>query len=187
MTRNDHGKKNMFQKDILPPTLSRTFNDFEFSIHIPPKSLLRELTSVFPGAQISTNTPLLVVPTFQKSDVPLLEYGHKETVEKDRLLLRFFDWAQRVADAVNRLDSSAWINATDPASGMAWRDSSGSCYSDVDGIIRLLHYESMDVGGCRVVAHPQWRFSVYPATLFTTASPEIITRALTEVNGITSV
>lgn len=171
----------------LPPTLSRTYDDFEFSVHTPPNAFLRELTSVFPDASICVKTPVLVVPTFQRSAVSLLEYGDVQATEKDRLLLRFFEWCGQVVEAVIRLQPSAWIDATDPASGLAWRGTPGSCYSDVDGIIRLLRYDSIDIGGCRVVAHPQWKFAVYPATLFTTAAPEVIKQALHQVNGLSSI
>lgn len=168
----------------LLPTMSRTFEDFEFSVHVPTNAFLRELTSVFPDASIGVRSPVLVVPTFQRSAVSLLEYGDKEAVEKDRLLLRFFEWCDRVVEAVKQLQPSAWIDATDPASGLAWRGKPGSCYSDVDGLTRLLRYETIDIGGCRVVAHPKWRFAVYPATLFTTATPNVIIQALSQVNGL---
>lgn len=168
----------------LPPTLSRTFADFEFSVHAPPNALLRELTSVFPDTSIGVRSPVLVIPTFQRSAVPLLEYGDEQDAEKDRLLLRFFEWCGQIAEVVNQLQPLAWIDATDPASGLAWRGKPGSCYSDVDGITRLLRYETLDIGGCRVVAHPQWRFAVYPATLFTTATVEVVVQALVKVNGL---
>lgn len=178
------GKANRGQV-ILPPTPSQTYIDFEYSVHIPPRALLREIISVFPGVDISggdrAHTPLLVIPTFQRAALPLLEYGDRQAEEKDRLLERFFQWCQQVYDAIKALEPDAWVDATDPASGTAWKGSAGSCYSDVDGIIRLLRYETVDVG-CRVAAHPVWRFAVYPATLFTTAPQEVVKKALNQVN-----
>lgn len=167
---------------ILPPTLSQKFSEFQYSVHVPPKSLKREVVSVFPDAVLTTQSSLLVIPTFQKSSIDLLEYGDEQAAEKDRLLEQFFEWCECVYKLVKEAQPEAWVDATDPASGTAWKGASGSCYSDVDGIIRLLRYETIDAGGCRVVAHPQWRFSVYPATLFTTATQAVINRVLTEVN-----
>lgn len=170
---------------ILPPTASQTYTDFEYSVHIPPRALLREITSVFPGVNISgeasAQTPLLVIPTFQRAAVPLLEYGDRQAEEKDRLLERFFRWCQQVHDAIKTFEPNAWVDATDPASGTAWKGNAGSCYSDVDGIIRLLRYETVDVG-CRIAAHPVWRFAVYPATLFTTGAQDVVEKALNQVN-----
>lgn len=170
---------------IVPPTYSQVYTDFEFSLHLAPKSLRRELISVFPDATIDLQSPLFVVPTFQKAGLALLQYGEAEAAEKDRLLERFFTWCVRVVQEVRNVLPDAWIDATDPASGMAWRGSSGSCYSDVDGIVRLLRYPTMDMGGCRVVTHPQWRFALYPATLFTTAPQSVIVDALHRVNQTT--
>lgn len=186
-TASDAGKagKATSRQVILLPTASQTYTGFEYSVHIPPRALLREITSVFPGVDISSDprvhTPLLVIPTFQRAALPLLEYGDRQAEEKDRLLERFFQWCQQVHDAIKAFEPDAWVDATDPASGTAWKGNAGSCYSDVDGIIRLLRYETVDVG-CRIAAHPVWRFAVYPATLFTTAPQDVVKKALNQVN-----
>lgn len=167
---------------ILSPTLSVLFPDLEYSVHVPSKLLKRDVATVFPDAAITLATPLIIIPTFQKSTVSLLEYGDEQAKEKDRLLLRFFEWCERVCHQVSVLYPSAWIDATDPASGMAWRGASSSCYSDVDGVIGLLHYDTIESGGCRILSHPRWNYAVYPTTLFTTAPPSVILQALTAVN-----
>lgn len=167
---------------LLSPTRSSTFHNFEYSVHVAPKSMRYELVDVFPEGIINKRSPILVIPTFQRSSVDLLQYGDEQAAEKDRLLERFFDWSEKVFQAVKQVEPNAWIDATDPASGMAWKGLSGSPYSDVDGIVRLLRYDTLDVGGCRVTSHPQWGFSVYPATLFSTVSERVIIDALNFVN-----
>lgn len=167
---------------LIPPTLSKSYTDFEYSVHEAPKSLKRELMNVFPNAPIDLKAALWVIPTFQKSSVPLLEYGDAEALEKDRLLERFFQWCTLVCRRLHDVRLDLWVDAADPASGMAWKGAAASCYSDVDGIVRLLHYETMDIGGCRVVIHPQWRSSIYPATLFTIAPPHVIANILQAIN-----
>lgn len=172
------------KSEVLARTLSQTYSEFEFSVHIPPNSLRRELTSVFPDAPISSlSTPVCVIPTFQRSSLTLLEFGDEQAAEKDRLLERFFEWSERVIGALKSVAPSAWADVTDPASGTARCGAQGSIYSDVDGVVRLLRFDTLDVGGCRVVQHPEWRFAVYPATMFCAADAEAVVRALRMVNG----
>lgn len=93
------------------------------------------------------------------------------------MLERFFRWCQQVHDSIKAFVSDDWVDASDLTSCTLWKDNAVSCYSDVNGIIRLLRYETVDVG-CRVTVHPLCRFAVYLATLFTTAPPDVVKKAL---------
>lgn len=177
---------------IVPPTQSAVYSEFEYSAHRAPAALQRELAYVFPDATTTTTTTttttgggplfkrrlaeLIVVPTCQRSAVPLTQYGDAEVREKDRLLERFLAWARPVCEALWR--RGHWADVTDPCTGQAYfghADAGGGTYSDVDGLERLLKYRADSVfGGCRVVSHPRWRFHVYPATLFTTAPADVV-------------
>lgn len=150
---------------VLPSTTSKKYEMLEYSIHTLLNSIKRDLVTVFPGVNITRDTKLLLVTVFQKSNVELLSYGDAQASEKDRLLERFFEWSDRVRDAILTLDQAAWVEVTDPASGVARWGPAGGVYSDVEGMCRTLRYDTMELGGCRILKHPTWGFSVYPSSL----------------------
>lgn len=42
-------------------------------------------------------------------------------------------------------------------------------YSEVAGFEHLLRYKTQNAGCCKILLHPRWGSSCYPATIFTTA------------------
>ena len=46
-------------------------------------------------------------------------------------------------------------------------------YSEVDGMECLLNYKSYNAGFCKILTHPTWGSSVYPATIFTHCPPNV--------------
>jgi hypothetical protein len=114
---------------------------------------------------------LLIIPTLQKSAVPLDCYGEAQATEKDRLQVVFFDWV----NAIRKSLDGHWVDATDPATGAAVFGNPATLYSDVPPIARLLRYPTIDAGGCSILLHPAWGSGVYPATVFTTAPlPDVL-------------
>lgn len=57
----------------------------------------------------------------------------------------------------------------------------GSVYGEVEALSSLLGYRCANAGCCKVVLHPKWGSSVYPATLFAKAPLEAVTAAIHEV------
>ena len=51
-------------------------------------------------------------------------------------------------------------------------------YGEVDALMTLLNYECTNVGCCKIVMHPKWGSSVYPASLFAIAPEEEVRSAL---------
>ena len=51
-------------------------------------------------------------------------------------------------------------------------------YGEVDALSTLLNYPVANAGCCKVVLHPKWGTSVYPATVFTNAPVEILLAAI---------
>jgi len=51
-------------------------------------------------------------------------------------------------------------------------------YSEVEGLSVLLGYRTANAGCCKVVLHPKWGTSVYPATLFARAPPAAVEAAI---------
>jgi Methylmalonic aciduria and homocystinuria type D protein len=50
----------------------------------------------------------------------------------------------------------------------------------VDSVSLLLQYKTYDAGGCKVLSHPSWGTSVYPATLFVKAPVSVLIEILKE-------
>lgn len=51
-------------------------------------------------------------------------------------------------------------------------------YSEVEGLSVLLGFRTANAGCCKVVLHPKWGTSVYPATLFARAPREAVEAAI---------
>lgn len=111
----------------------------------------------------------------------LVNVGPHVEAEKDALLERFFAFARRVC-AVLSEEYGAWADYIDPCSGlpMVHRNSCG-VYGEVDALVTLRRYSTMNAGCCKVVLHPQWGSAVYPASLMTKAPAEVTIRVLQQV------
>jgi hypothetical protein len=63
---------------------------------------------------------------------------------------------------------------------MVHRNSCG-VYGEVDALVTLRRYSTMNAGCCKVVLHPQWGSAVYPASLMTKAPADVTIRVLQQV------
>jgi hypothetical protein len=54
-------------------------------------------------------------------------------------------------------------------------------YSEVDGMECLLNYKSYNAGFCKILVHPKFGSSVYPATMFCYAPPNVVRDLLTQI------
>ena len=126
---------------------------------------------------------LLVVATTQASDLDLVRTGEAVDQEKDVLLESFFEWARAVAAALAA--AGHWCDYIDPCSGLPMVDRSGhrSVYDEVSALAALRQYKTSNAGCCKIVLHPRWGSSVYPATLFTEAPPEVLAAAVTSAEA----
>ena len=140
-----------------------------------PRALREEVSAVLPGRELEG---LLVVVTTQRSDLDLVNTGEAVDAEKDALLERFFVWAQAAAAALAA--AGHWCDYVDPCSGLLMVDRSGhrSVYDEVSALAALRRYKTSNAGCCKIVLHPRWGSSVYPATLFTDAPPDALAGAL---------
>jgi len=148
----------------------------ELEVHVCrcPRLFMRELSHVFPQLP---EGPLLAIPTCQHSVVDLVKIGGAVEVEKDRCLEVFMSFAETVC---KRLRSKGfWADYIDPCSGLPMiTPDTTKVYSEVDGIQTLLGFATMDAGMCKILLHPKWGSSVYPASAFTNATLEVITECL---------
>jgi hypothetical protein len=137
----------------------------------------------------STVHPIVALVTFQHVQDALIEYTPEAQEGKDTCRERFFAFmatvVQKLQEGRPQMDEAQGleegqgattapqivIDWPDPMTGHPMKGESGSTpYSEVDGIEQLLALDMNHVcgmgGGCRVVTHPRFGTSVYPATAF---------------------
>jgi len=179
-------------------------NLIEVSVHTFPKPLQREFQHVF-GDNVANNSSLLsdddndngtqaqqtdceylAIPTNQPAREDLVSVGPKVQEEKDRLLNAFMAFAQILCDALGK--RGYWCDYIDPCSGLPMVTMQrNKVYSEVDGIEALLGYKSYNAGFCKILQHPKWGTSVYPATVFAYAPRNLLVKLLqTEFRNATT-
>jgi len=162
---------------LLEPKLAalagKCNDPIECSVHTLPKPLMREFRHVF-GEKYQQDamqedgdngTELLAIPTNQQAQEDLVAVGEEIEFEKDRLLNVFLDFGKEICDRIRAM--GYWADYIDPCSGlpMITRECN-KVYSEVDGMECLLNYRAYNAGFCKVLTHPKWGTSVYPATIF---------------------
>jgi len=168
-------EQRMGRTQILQVT--ETVFGLEYSVHDCPKRYKDDMVAMFPGI---TTTGMLIIPTCQNSEVDLVRVGEEVEIEKDRLLERFCDWAKAVCEKLDK--KGFWSDYLDPCSGLPVRTREGQVvYSEVDALSTLLGFATANAGCCKVVLHPKWGSSIYPATMFTKAPLEELQMAIQEV------
>ncbi|KNC53345.1 uncharacterized protein AMSG_08846 [Thecamonas trahens ATCC 50062] len=168
----------------------------EFSVHRMPRAMTMSLVSVFPewvkpchGRAAVAETNAVVVPISQYAAADLADWSAIAAGEKDVLLENFVALAEAVEAALAARARAAGappyvFDFTDPASGIPQRSQPGpSTYADVTHTLTLLRYPTVISGPCTMLSHPEWGTAVYPTTMFSTASPSLVTGALDDVFG----
>ncbi|KAG0339913.1 hypothetical protein BG000_001077 [Podila horticola] len=163
---------------VLAPRMSTsTLATLEYSVHACPKRMARDLTTVFPGKDLSK---LLVVPTFQKCLHEMVAWDAEIAKEKDDRLDDFIRWSKAIHKRLEQLGH--WSDMTDPASGYPCYSERGrDVYPDVDGCQVLLKYDFQNAGCCKILLHPVWGSKIYPATFFTTAPADVLQTVVQQI------
>lgn len=177
---------------ILEPKLAalagKQEDPIECSVHTLPKPLMREFRHVFGEKHLSGDAmaiddaglEILAIPTNQHARKNLVAVGDDIEQEKDRLLNVFMDFGKEVCDRLRAM--GYWADYIDPCSGlpMITRDCN-KVYSEVDGMECLLNYRAYNAGFCKVLQHPKWGSSVYPATIFCYAPRDPVVQMIREL------
>ena len=113
----------------------------------------------------------------QKASVDLVNVGPHVEREKDALLEAFVAFAGRACELLGA--QGHWADYIDPCSGLPMLHRSGTgVYGEVDALVTLLRYTTVNAGCCKVALHPQWGSAVYPASLMTKAPLQDAMQAL---------
>lgn len=159
---------------LAPHKYTTPLGEMEVSVHICRPPFIREVDMVLPNKDLKN---LLCIPTMQHAREDLVKVGDEIELEKDRLLENFMEFAKQLCNLLSK--EGYFADYIDPCSGLAMitRDAN-KVYSEVDGAQQLLGYAVQNAGCCKVLLHPTWNSSVYPASIFTTAPPEALTAEL---------
>lgn len=86
-------------------------------------------------------------------------------------------FAKAFCDAL--IEGGYWADYIDPCSGLPMIHREGNnVYGEVQGLVSLLGYQTQNAGCCKIVLHPVWGTSVYPASMFCKAPLEAAQRAI---------
>jgi len=132
--------------------------------------------------EYDTSGDLLCIATLQKIFCNIVAFTPDSAFEKDKCLLKFFEWASKLCSILRNV-FKYWADYIDPCSGYPVLSSQGSSiYSEVHGFQVLLRYKIYSVGFCSLINHPIWGTACYPASIFTTAPIKIVEKAIETVN-----
>mmetsp|Transcript_5118 Transcript_5118/g.7787 ORF Transcript_5118/g.7787 Transcript_5118/m.7787 type:complete len:191 (+) Transcript_5118:174-746(+) len=170
---------------LVPPTLvcqtPGSQDALECSIHTLPKPLLREFSHVFGSNYLTfdninnaaANKEILAIPTNQYAKEDLVAVGDHIEQEKDRLLNVFIEFGKDLCTKLR--EKGYWADYIDPCSGLPMLSlHCNKVYSEVDGMECLLNYKAYNAGFCKILTHPKWGSSVYPATIFAYAPSSVV-------------
>ena len=193
--RKAGGDKGPMTVTLTPPTECPA-QELEYSVHRPSRLLRRDIELVFrpdidtsyhsdPRGEQAGRTKeeyleacLLAVPTWQPAKRDLSEISFEVNQERRTLLDRFDIWAKSVRP---RLDGY-WSDCSCPMEGNArYGTPTSTIYNELEGLTSLLRYDSIPIGCCGIVLHPKWQRRAYPVTFFTLAPPELLVKAIEEV------
>ena len=161
----------------------------EVSVHTLPKPLEREFNHCFDERSLNFDqyrglpqdadefrigdAEFLAIPTNQRARHDLVGVGDDIEREKDRLLNRYMEFARLVCEKIR--SRGYWADYIDPCSGLPFLSlNCNKVYSEVDGMECCLGYRAYNAGFCKILVHPVWGSSVYPATMFAYAPRKLV-------------
>ena len=145
--------------------IPKYYNNIEFTVHECPNIMRKDIQLVFQN-DIKIDDDLLLIPTWQKSSLSLLDINDNVSIEMDRLFLNFKNWLLPIKKKIN--ENNKWLDASCPFTGKAlFGNPSGFIYNELDGLTKLLKYDNDKIGCCGMVYHPEFKDHSYPITVFT--------------------
>lgn len=152
----------------------RRGHDLDLRVFACPRSLRRELPLIFPECPPDSTVTLVILVL--KASCDLLAMTPETHAEKDRLLLQ----STRVGEYILSECTGYWVDWVDPCSGLPVKSSrcGPAGYNEVQGLELLWKMPIVQVGACKVAMHDQWKGSIYPVTVFTTAPKPVLDRVL---------
>eukprot|EP01138_Halocafeteria_seosinensis_P016487 gb/GECG01016818.1/.p1 GENE.gb/GECG01016818.1/~~gb/GECG01016818.1/.p1 ORF type:complete len:217 (+),score=27.93 gb/GECG01016818.1/:1-651(+) len=158
-------------------------DEFQVSVHTCSRALQRELKELFRDLSDEQLGQLKMITTCQRALVDLVEWGDNQAKEKDRLLEKFMWWAKQLQKQVKEDSLGHFVDIMDPCTGQPVHSSTNTVFAEIDGLQVALGYHITDIGNCKLLSHPHWGTSVYPASMFTTAPLQDIASCIEKVTG----
>ena len=147
-------------------------------------ALLDEVVGVFPSMQQDSS----VHSNALKQVTCVMTLQPRQPLDLDAMdasLSVFLVWERAMAQQLR----GAWCDAVDPKTGKALRDIGSSAaisasWSEVRAFHAFLKYPVDERGACPLIVHPAYGSDTYPASFFTTASPQSCIEALERIGNL---
>ena len=109
----------------------------------------------------------------QRSQISLQESNKRVIAEKDRLRTKFLRMGCNLIFSL--CDREYPSDLFDPRTGYPLLSQPGELtFDDSAAIATLLDYPLFSYQNCTLIKHPTWGYSVYPATVVTSATLEVL-------------
>ena len=138
----------------------------KYTVHKCPDIMKKNIQLVFKNDINFEKDDILIIPTWQKANMSLLEISDDVSKDMERLFLNFKKWILNLKKKVN--EKNKWIDASCPFTGKAlFGIPTGYTYDELGGLTKLLKYDNDKIGCCGMVYHPEFKDRSYPITVFT--------------------
>lgn len=143
--------------------------EVEVCIASPSQFILQHQSELLPGWQ----TPIELVLFLQESNISFKGSSQEIVAEKDRLRANFLRFGANLIFALQ--DRGYQSDLFDPRTGYPWLSQQGKMTLDDNAVVKaLLYYPAINYNNCSLLNHPTWGDRIYPATIVTLASQNIV-------------
>lgn len=143
----------------------------EIQIYIdrPSEFIRQNQQKLLPNWNISITCIILVL---QKSNFPLENSSYEIEREKDHLRARFLRFGSNLVFKLR--DFKYQSDLFDPRSGYPLLSRPGDMTLNNIALVKDLLGFNVVKQECSLLVHPEWGTAIYPSTIVTSASPEIL-------------
>ncbi|EKX54411.1 cell division control protein 45 [Guillardia theta CCMP2712] len=145
------------------------------------KAFLVENLFAMPTWQPAPTWKDLLQGDWKSAKLDLSLYPNEEVNKvRKQMYNKIHAWSTAMRDALLR--RGYWSNAACPITGNSmFGERTAHVYNELTGLTMMLGYDSLPVGCCGIVLHPQWGKAAYPMTFFTLAPLDKIIEAAEEI------
>lgn len=141
----------------------------EVYITFPHQFLVTHQQKLLPDWNLPVASLILLL---QQSTISLHECNEATRLEKQRCRERFIEWGTNQVATLGKQGYRGEL--FDPRTGYPWFGQPGSLSFDDNAVVStLLHFPLQYYQNCSLLRHPLWKNNLYPATIVTSAPPEI--------------
>ncbi len=141
-----------------------------YSVHRPSRYICTHTDGLLPGWSHPVSSVLVVL---QPCNTDLRQKTPVTEAQKQLLREAFLEFGYPIAMKLQHLGHLAEI--FDPRTGLPLFSQPGHLHLDDVAVARAcLGYQTINSYGCSIIVHPLWGSAVYPSTLLSSATPDLV-------------